>query len=461
MNYKYAFGIAQGNSSSGRETEGKDKIKSVHENGVAVFSLADHGRMAEAAATLMTERFDEQYASGDDFIKTAILEKIEDLSGRDNTLLFVSVKENHYLAGHIGGGLIAGLNGSCSVLSKPESKEDITSLRIYKGELKEPFGFMLLSEGACQSLYEDSTGNLSPACGTFFEWLMDYDEETVSEALADNIDKYFLKDTKGEISVAIMVSDPEDAASDAEVPITVETEDHPETEAYQLGIEEKQPETELDGEPVRESGKYGKIVKYLIAIIVVAAAIFICTLIPRDGAEPKDAGKEEPKPPVTNSASYEPSVTFSVENPEAFEAGEYKAGVDIPAGEYFFWTGEMLEPGSIIVNDDTCLSDALYCMTIQLNEWDTLVSDHRFTAAENVNPVKAKDGILLSGKYKIGKDIAPGTYTVSPVSEDTKGRYYSIFDEEISNNTEVNGDTAVVVPEEGYVVFYKSVLYVE
>jgi len=183
-------------------------------------------------------------------------------------------------------------------------------------------------------------------------------------------------------------------------------------------------------------------------------------LIPRDGAESKDVG-EEPKPPVTNSASYEPSVTFSVENPEAFDAGEYKAGVDIPAGEYFFWTGEMLEPGSIVVNDDTCLSDELYCMTIQLNEWDTLVSDHRFTAAENVNPVKAKDGILLSGKYKIGKDIAPGTYMVSPVKEDTKGRYYSIFDEEISNDTEVIVETAVVVPEEGYVVFYNSAMVVE
>lgn len=425
MNYKYAFGIAPGNSNSGQETDGKDKIKTVHENGVAVFSLADSGRMAEAAATLMTEGFDEFFASEEDFIRTAILEKIPELSGKDSTLLFVAVKENQYLAGHLGEGLIAGLNGSCTVLSKPESKEqEITSLRVYKGELKEPFGFMLLSDGACQSLYEDGTGNLSPACGTFFEWLREYDEETVSEALADNIDKYFLKNTKGEISVAVMVSDQDNTA-------------------------------------VRERGKYGKIVKYLIAILVVAAAIFVCTLIPRDGAEPKDTGKEDPKPPVTNSASYEPSVTFSVENPVSFDAGEYKAGVDIPAGEYFFWTGEMMEPGSIVVNDDTCLSDALYCMTIQLNEWDTLVSDHRFTAAENVNPVKAKDGILLSGKYKIGKDIAPGTYTVSPVNEDTKGRYYSIFDEEISNDTEVNGETAVVVPEEGYVVFYNSVLFVE
>ncbi len=429
MNYKYAVGIAPGNSSNGLKREGKDTIKTVHENGVAVFSLADPGRMAEVASTLLSEHFDELNASEDGLIKTAILEKLQGLSGKDNNLLIVAVKENHYLAGHMGEGLIAGLNGSCLVLSKPESKDDLASLRVYKGELKEPFGFMLLSEGACQSLYESGTGNLSPACGTFFEWLREYDEETVSEALADNIDKYFIKDTKGDISVAVMVSDEDDAAADAEV-------------------------------PVKGSRKYGKIVKHLIAILFVAAAIFISTLIPRDGAEPNDVG-EEPKPPVTNSASYEPSVTFSVENPEAFDAGEYKAGVDIPAGEYFFWTGEMLEPGSIVVNDDTCLSDELYCMTIQLNEWDTLVSDHRFTAAENVNPVKAKDGILLSGKYKIGKDIGPGTYTVSPVKEDTKGRYYSIFDEEISNDTEVIGETAVVVPEEGYVVFYNSVMVVE
>lgn len=120
----------------------------------------------------------------------------------------------------------------------------------------------------------------------------------------------------------------------------------------------------------------------------------------------------------------------------------------------------MLVPGSIKVNGDSCLSGELYCMTVQLNEWDTLVSDYRFTAAENISPIKATGGVLISGKYKIGKDIAPGTYQIAPSDQGGEGRYYSIFDEEISNDTKFSGETTVKVPEEGYIVFYNAVLSV-
>jgi len=450
MKMKFAYGVAPGSPNGEKETESQDEIKIVDENGVFVLSLANPAAnaAAEAAMPLLADRFDELYTSEDDFIKEEILEKIT-----EGSLLFVAVKENRYLAGHMGGGLIARLNGSCSLLSKAEAEDhDLTDLRIYRGDLPEPFGFMLMSEGACQSLYESGTGNLSPACGTFFEWLKEHDEETVSEALTDNINKYFLKNVKGDISVVVMVSEEEEIAID------------------EIGSAAEVTETsEPDDIPVKENRKSGKMIRYLIAVVVVLAAIFVCTLIKPDGTEQKDKVNAETKPPVTNSSenyeptveNYEPTVTFSVENPISYDAGEYKIGVDIPAGEYFFWIGEMLQPGSIVVNDDSCLSDELYCMTIQLNEWDTLVSDYRFTAAENVNPVEATNGTLISGKYKIGKDIAPGKYTVSPMNKNTEGRYYSIFDEEISNDTKFSDDTTVEVPEEGYAVFYNSVFVVE
>ena len=128
-----------------------------------------------------------------------------------------------------------------------------------------------------------------------------------------------------------------------------------------------------------------------------------------------------------NPADHEPSVTFAVDRPVSYNAGEYVAGRDVPAGEYFFWIGEMLAPDSIIINDDTCLSDELYCMTVELKEGDRMTAAYRFTSEENVNPVTAKDGILISGKYKIGKDISPGSYRIAPVDKDEPGRYYSCF----------------------------------
>ena len=154
-------------------------------------------------------------------------------------------------------------------------------------------------------------------------------------------------------------------------------------------------------------------------------------------------------------------MSFSADDPKSYDAGAYQVGEDIPAGEYFFWTGEMLAPDSVKVNDFTCLSGELYCLTVKVNEGDTLTSDYRFTAAENVNPIKAANGVLISGKYKIGKDIAPGTYKISPLDQNAKGKYYSILNGEISNDETFSSETTVNVPEEGFIVFYNSAVAVK
>lgn len=481
MKIKFAYGIAPGTVSAGQITEGRDKIRTACENDVAVIFLA--GPAAGIAAELTAERFDELYASESGFIKETLS---DNKSG--GAMLFAAVKGDRYLAGHMGGGLIARLDEDCTVLSKPGDRDD---LRIYRGEVKETFGFMLMSEGACRSLYESSTGNLSPACGTFFQWLKEHDEETVSEALEDNINKYFKKAVKGDISVGIMVSDgadpetamiPETAESAAEAELS-ETADpelrSPETADSEAELPEAARPVELTettepkGMPSAGSRKSSALGKYLVALLVVLAVIFVFVMKP-DVIEPKDTAKQDTKPPVTtseknslpeadptaDSQSNEPSVTFFGETPESYDAGVYQVGEDIPAGEYFFWTGEMLKPDSIKVNDVTCLSGELYCMTVTVGEGDTLVTDVRFTEAENVEPVKAANGKLISGKYKIGKDIVPGTYQISPMDQNAEGKYYSILDGEISNDEIFAGGTTVEVPEAGYVVFYNGVLEV-
>ncbi len=476
MKTKFAYGIAPGTVIGGNER--RDNIRTANENGVSVIFLA--GSAAGIAAELTTERFDELYASESGFIK-------DTLSGSktDGALLFAAVKGNRYLAGHMGGGLIARLDGSCSVLSEPEewNREE---LRTYRGEVQEPFGFLLMSDGACRSLYE-SEGKLSPACGTFFEWLREYDEETVSEALTDNINKYFVKNVKGDISVGLMVSDESDEEETEPDEILETAENVPSEEIDETGAPSEEtlktdepaadtPETleaeaEKKGsndekkEPAGESVKRGGgILKYLIAAVVIIAVIFVFAMKP-DVNEPKDAAKPETKAPVTSSENdsekNEPAVTFSVDDPETYDAGVYQVGEDIPPGEYFFWTGEMLKPDSIKVNDVTCLSGELYCLTVKVGEGDTLTTDVRFTAAENVDPVKAVNGVLVSGKYRIGKDIAPGTYQISPMDQNKEGKYYSILDGEISNDETFSGETTVVVPDEGYVVFYNAALKVD
>lgn len=467
MKIKFAYGIVPGAAIGGLKTKTREKISTAYENGVAVIFLA--GPAAGIAAELTAERFDELYVSDSGFIKETLTGK-----KKDGTMLFVAVKGNRYLAGHMGEGMIVRLDGRCTVLSKPE-EGDHDELRVYKGEVQEPFGFMLMSNGACRSLYETDAAALSPACGTFFEWLKEYDEETVSEALTDNMNKYFIKDVKGDISVGIMVSEEEteeEAAENSkteEIVESAETEEVTETDEPAAELPET---TEPERGPAVLSGK-GNVLKYLIAALVIAAIIFAFAMKP-DAPEPKDAAKPETEPPVTSSEDIgqpavdpaaesenkEPSVTFTSEDPVSYDAGVYQVGEDIPAGEYFFWNGEMLKPDSIRVNDDTCLSGELYCMTVSVEGGDTLTTDVRFTAAGNVEPVKAVNGTLISGKYKIGKDIAPGTYRIAPKDPNAEGKYYSILNGEISNDEAFSGETTVEVPEKGYIVFYNAVLTV-
>jgi hypothetical protein len=489
MKVKFAFGIIPGAAGNGQDR--RDNIRTAYENGVGVIFLA--GSAAGIAAELTAERFDELFASENGFIK-------ETLSGSkaDGALLFAAVKGNRYLAGHMGGGLIVRLDGSCTVLSKSDVGAP-DELKIYKGEIQEPFGFMLMSDAACRSLYESGSDKLSPACGTFFDWLKEYDEETVSEALTDNMNKYFIKNVTGDIGVGMMVSDeteeePEpEAVGEAEEPVGVaETEATEEAAEPEETEEAAEPEetAELPEAAVPEAAsaaedanisKTNRILKYIVAALVILAVAFVFAMKP-GVSEPKEAANPEPKPQVTSSGTTtqpaaetpdglpadpaagqdenEPLVTFSPKDAATYDAGVYQVGEDIPAGEYFFWTGDMLKPDSVNVNDVTCLSGELYCMTVKVGEGDTLATDVRFTAAENVEPVKAANGTLISGKYRIGKDIVPGSYKITPLDQKTEGKYYSILDGEISNDEAFSAGTTVVVPQEGYIVFYNAVLTV-
>lgn len=499
MKLKYAYGAARKASDSGQEEGSWNKTEIYEWNGASVLSLGEAGErtegsqryawvVAEAVSALVAKRFDELYsAEEEDFVKTELLLKTMEVLSEENRislsravdgLLFVAVKDNRYLAGHMGGGLIARWDGNPSILSMPSTEEPVMSnLRVYKGDFQEPFGFMLISHNAYPSFYDAETEGLSPACGTFFEWLREYDEETVSEAFTDNMKKYFLQDAKGDIRVAAVVSDENDGEESAESVLAPENEAELEPEVVLSGVDEDSGGAEAGAETPKEvKGRKAKLIKYALALLIVLVGVTVFALsqlppAPADVKGPDSPEQTEPKEPIppaesvegvegTEGSGAEPLVSFAVEAPESYDPGRYKAGVDIPAGEYFFWTGNMLEPGKIMVNDDTGLSGELYCMTIQLKPWDTLVSDYPFISAENVNPVKAVGGTLISGKYKIGKDIEPGTYRISLADESKKGRYYSIFDEELSNDIKFSEETLVKVPEKGYIVFYNGVLSV-
>ena len=506
MNIKYAHGAAAGSFHVKENMECQDKIKIVDENGVVAIALADgvdhkeNSRISsvivvEAVTNLLKERFEELFSLDDDLTKTMIFKRVMLALGATelplfsiaSTLCFVAVKGNRCLAGQIGNGLIVSMEKHCSVLLKaPEGLAEgetyfITdlngneNLQIYKAFLQEPFGFMLMSDGAGKSLYFN-TGDLSPVCGTLLEWLKEYDEETVSEALAENIKKYFMQNTEDDITIAMMVSAETEQGEENE-----QTEEEP--EALQTSVSEtKSTETiTYSDDLMKATEEKRKFPKYAIAamILVLVCCIGIFALASRnndakDNANPstsaaaienKDTTADK-KTVVTHeevfkASDYYPSITYNVESPVMFSAGEYQIGVDIPAGEYFFTsTGEMMQPDSIEINGESCLSGELYCMNIQLAEGDTLYSKHSFISSDSVDPIQPVKGVLISGKYKIGKDIAPGEYVISSVDKKQQGRCYVILDGEIGEDVTYDDSAVINVPAEGYVVAYNSFLVV-
>ena len=199
----------------------QDKVYSLFENNVTVCSLSDGAgscSKSEIGADVCTkfivsflcEHFDETYKQNEDAISKLLVYRINEkltqiaaeleisLIDLSSTLLFVAVKKDKFIAGHIGDGLIGIFDESGSkMLSPPENGEYenqtyfVTSgnalehFRIYKDNLESITGFILMSDGPYKSLFDRKTEQLTDANLSFFSWLADEknSQEKVEEAL--------------------------------------------------------------------------------------------------------------------------------------------------------------------------------------------------------------------------------------------------------------------------------------
>jgi len=133
------------------------------------------------------------------------------------TLLFIAICKNNYLAGQIGDGII-GIQKEDVVepIFLPENGEYINStyfvtgnqaahhLQLLKGKLTNEEGFILMSDGPAESLYERNTKRISPAAIQMLEWLNDNPLDIVHKALEDNIRGFILPRTQDDCSIGLM-----------------------------------------------------------------------------------------------------------------------------------------------------------------------------------------------------------------------------------------------------------------
>lgn len=135
-----------------------------------------------------------------------------------STLLFVAIKSNKFIIGHIGDGVIGMLDNenNLKTISKPDNGEFSNStffttstkykerLRILKGRLKSADGFILMSDGAEDSLYDKKKESLSDTNKIIINWLESNAEKEVEKALYNNLEQVISKQTSDDCSIGIM-----------------------------------------------------------------------------------------------------------------------------------------------------------------------------------------------------------------------------------------------------------------
>ena len=79
-------------------------------------------------------------------------------------------------------------------------------LRIYKDNLNSTLGFILMSDGSYESLFDTQNNILASANLTFFSWLVDKQNtiEALNKSIEENLASKFTKRTTDDCSVILL-----------------------------------------------------------------------------------------------------------------------------------------------------------------------------------------------------------------------------------------------------------------
>lgn len=225
--FKISHVEVQGSYHKANDTPCQDKTAYFKKNNCACIALADGAGSrrfshfgAEIAVTTVCDYFaDNEFFDEAEFcleIKTALENSNYLFDDLASTLLFVVVKDNKAIIGHLGDGIIIGVsNGYAEVLSYPENgeKKNITyftteknmneHFRIRTMDISDfsDFTFILASDGGEALLYDSSTEKIANAATKIADWLSAGEEDEINEALFSNISSIANTNTFDDISI--------------------------------------------------------------------------------------------------------------------------------------------------------------------------------------------------------------------------------------------------------------------
>lgn len=171
--------------------------------------LFDMQDAAKAKALIVTE-----IVSALNDIALTLEVEIKELAA---TLLFVAVKGNHMLIGHIGDGVICyQKDGVLKVASKPTNGEFANStvfvtstaaqntMRLIKGELSSISGFCLMSDGSAASLYNRTRNTPMPVLSKLLRLRSVMATRPLQKLLDDSFKESVVMGTQDDCSIVLM-----------------------------------------------------------------------------------------------------------------------------------------------------------------------------------------------------------------------------------------------------------------
>ena len=132
------------------------------------------------------------------------------------TLCFVAVFENKVLCGNLGDGVVGGFKEKSFVLIKPLRGEFANTTVFIQGlhsakylcllseNLSSLNGFILMSDGASDSLFDRRQNTLATAVNVIFQWYNEYSSDEIQQALDDSVMPMLTSKTRDDCSIAIL-----------------------------------------------------------------------------------------------------------------------------------------------------------------------------------------------------------------------------------------------------------------
>lgn len=240
MKWKQAGTAVQGRRHFKKDIPCQDKYHLYSQDQFECISLADGAgsyKYSEIGAEITTQRickylekyFDFIWESDVSLAKRGIIHSLRTSIGKEaqkrncnlddfsSTLLFVCVKNDKFICGHLGDGIIGILKDkNLIIISPPDTGEFAnetyfitsvdyqTKFKLFKGKIENIEGFVIMSDGASNSFLDKANFVLAPILIDIFDWLKFYSPSKVSKALKKNFKNVIRLKTTDDCSIALM-----------------------------------------------------------------------------------------------------------------------------------------------------------------------------------------------------------------------------------------------------------------